>query len=97
MSQVFSRSYLQSLPEVARKKAFNYMIANFIEEVEQAARDEKTSYAFDMQRAEYRKPVPRSLCVTWPVAELILLFEETFEGCSVTYNREHNTIVIDWS
>lgn len=96
MSQVFSRDYLQGLLSATREAAFERLIRPILDEVGQAARAGKISYAFSMQLASE----------FWTADELLPLFKEKFPGCTVTYEVKwvdgatrvfSNHVVVDWS
>ena len=107
--QVYSRDYLQSMPEQRKQQQIDGIVSNFRSELLCAAETGKTSYM-------YVRPTNNGSQISWPShsptpltdAELIAGFFTRFPGCRI-YNEEQwvesgpttrvlkKGIVIDWS
>ena len=85
MRQVLSRAYLKSLSDTVRMVEFEKLIAPVLNDVEQAARAGRASYAFST----------RQVIFSWTAEELLPLFKAKFPDCTITYAEK--LIVIDWN
>jgi hypothetical protein len=104
--QVYSREYLQSIPEQRKQQQIDVIVSNFRSELLHAAATGKTSYMYirpDMKMSYSHPSHP-----TLTDAELVAGFFTRFPGCKIYYEEEWvetqpNTkvlkkgIVIDWS
>lgn len=106
--QVFSREYLQSIPEKRKQEQIDSIVQGFKIEIQNAAAMGGTSYRYvksERGRAHaYTHPPPPQLTNE----ELIAGFKERFPGCKVFYEESWvassattqtlvKGIVIDWS
>ena len=103
-SGIYSREYLQSIPQERKQQQINGIVQTFIQELVNAAALGKTSYT-------YVRPAFMKMHSPFPEltdAELIAGFHARFPGCNIYYDEswvETNTttrvlkkgIVIDWS
>lgn len=86
--QVFSRSYLQGIPEMNRKRMINNIIEGFINELRAAASAGKTFYMYDPitstqhRICSYPPPLPPPT-----TEELISAFQLKFPDCDVSYEE----------
>jgi hypothetical protein len=105
-SQIFSREYLQSAPELQKQLQINTIVESFRGQLYTTAASGKKSYM-------YTRPTKSGICVS-PItpeitdAELIAGLYTRFPGCNIYYeevwtdvsptNRTlKKGIVIDWS
>jgi hypothetical protein len=105
--QVFSREYLQSIPEKRKQEQIDNIIQGFKVDILNAAAMGGTSYRYvksERGRVHSRHPPPPQLTNE----ELIAGFQERFPGCKVFYEESWvassattqtlvKGIVIDWS
>jgi hypothetical protein len=108
-SQVFSRDYLQSMPEQRKQQQIDSIVGMFHNDLLNAAASGKKNYM-------YIRPTNKAPQISWPNhsplplsdAELIAGFFTRFPGCNIYYQedwvesgRDTKTlkkgIVIDWS
>ena len=106
-AQLYSRDYLQSMPEQRKQQEINGIVGQFHGELLNAAASGKTSYM-------YVRPDTRKLVGSHPSlpvltdAELVAGFFTRFPGCKIYYQEEwvesgpttrvlKKGIVIDWS
>ena len=109
-SEIFSRDYLQSIPEKRKQEHIKSIVDSFKIQLFNAAAEGKTSYLYVRPTDATRGPVARS----WPPplvltdAEIIAGFFLIFPGCNIYYEetwveatKDTKTlkkgIVIDWS
>ncbi len=106
-SQVYSREYLQSIPEQRKQQQIDCIVSYFVSQLVNAAAEGKTSYMYvkpETEKIVRCHPSPPVLTD----ADLIAGFMTRFPGCKVSYEEEWvetrpNTrtlkkgIVIDWS
>jgi len=107
--QVYSRDYLQSMPEQRKQQQIDGIVSQFRGELLDAAGSGKKTYLYAIQA----KSAPQ---ISWPTyspppltdAELVAGFFTRFPGCKVYYQEEwvesgpttrvlKKGIVIDWS
>jgi hypothetical protein len=106
-SQVYSRDYLQSMPEQRKQQVIDGIVNQFCGSLMNAAAEGKTSYM-------YVRPTNNGPISCWPPqpvvtdAELIAGFITRFPGCKIYYEETwvesgpttrnlKKGIVIDWS
>ena len=106
-TQVFSRSFLQGIPEQRKQQFIDRIIQAFIGHLQSAAAEGKTSYMYDIN-------TQRQLIQHWPslplftTDELVSAFQKKFPDCDISYQEtwiEVNSdnrvlkkgILIDWS
>lgn len=103
-SQIFSRSFLQGIPEQRKQKQIDEIIQEFLYNLLNAAAEGKTSYMYELipENAHGRNP---------PVItndDLVSAFQKKFPECEVSYQETwvdiNSTnrvlemgIMIDWS
>jgi len=101
-SQLFSRSYLQDLPQERKQEYIHRLVQVFLPHLLNAAAKGKTSYTYYILPETYTT-LPVITCI-----DLIRAFEKKFPDCQVSYKEtlHENTgstpfteesIVIDWS
>jgi hypothetical protein len=108
-AQLYSRDYLQSMPEQRKQQEINGIVGQFQGELLNAAASGKTSYMY-VRQIENRPQI------SWPShspppltdAELVAGFFTRFPGCKIYYEESwvesgpttrvlKKGIVIDWS
>jgi hypothetical protein len=106
---IFSRAYLQSIPEQRKQQAFSQIINQFHSSLVNIASTGKTSYMVDesiwniLLRQHINQPIP-----AFTNEEIIAAIEKNYPDCKVTYEenwvdtRINNRtlkkgIMIDWS
>jgi len=97
---VFSRSYLQGLPEEAKIAEVSRLISSFTQNLLYAATIGRTNFFFDMTKIQY---IPQSADQNImkqsiisainphyriPIDEILPLFQERFADCTVTYQEQ---------
>jgi hypothetical protein len=94
---ILSRFYLQNLPAKAKQEEFEQMIRGFTRQLQEDARDGKTSCRFPMTNLVFvSKPDGNARIMqarpsnhtTIPFLELLNLFKEKFHLCDVHYEEE---------
>jgi hypothetical protein len=105
--QVFSREYLQSIPEQRKQSQIDGIVSQFRQQLIDAAGQGKTSYMYNRSDTRGHSHChPSSPALT--DAEIIAGFFTRFPGCKIYYEeawvesgRDTKTlkkgIVIDWS
>ena len=109
-SQVFSREYLQSIPEQRRQAHINAIINSHSQRILNVAGEGNTSYTYvpDNRIDRQFRQTHGNLQTVVATEELIAAFQQKFPGCKVSYEENWvNTtpatkvlttgIVIDWS
>ena len=105
--QVFSREYLQGLPEERKQQQIDSIINTFRGDLLNAAATGKTSYMYvrpDSRKVAHCFPPPPVLTNE----DLVAGFQTRFPGCKVSYEESwvktatdtqvlKSGIVIDWS
>ena len=96
--QVFSRSYLQSLPEIKKKKLADDFLKCFELYIIQAASNGETSYFYDITHVVFKDPTmihqqavrtdPDHNFQWFTMDELVEFVKEKFPGCSVTLTQK---------
>jgi hypothetical protein len=99
--QVYSRAFLQSLPEKKKQAEVDDMIKGFWPNMYPTAENGLTSYFFDMTNMRYIAPDPfpalrkaaptksaMNLQTTMTNDEILTRFRLVFPECSVTYGEE---------
>ena len=106
---IFSRAYLQCIPEQRKQQMFSQIINQFHSSLVNIAAAGKTSYMVDesvwhiLMRQQHNQPIP-----AFTNEELIAAIEKKYPDCKVSYqetwvdvgisNRTlKKGIVIDWS
>lgn len=105
-TQVFSREYLQGIPEQRKQQAIRNNIQPFIQTVQQYAAMGKTSCLFEPQSVRIMQtcpptPIPTTeeyitaLQTIFP--DCIIEYRETWTETSATSRVLKKGIVVDWS
>lgn len=105
-SQVFSREYLQGLPEQRKQQIIRNVIPSFIQQVQQAAATGITFSIFDPSAVEHMHLRASPLPIT--TEDYIIVFQSIFPGCVIEYRETwvetsatsrvlKKGIVVDWS
>lgn len=111
MQTVFSRTYLQSIPQKKKEETIDRIISEFSHELLSDAESGKTMYMYETHRLDlhnnrirHRFPPPLQISLD----DLADRFKQRFPGCSISYQetwiiQNNNTkilkkgVVIDWS
>ena len=112
-SQIFSREYLQSAPQLKKQKRIDCIVYGFIEQLKQNASEGKTEYRINLHidengsRRNYLhvgsmigvNTVSSQIRDKLTDAELVAGLFTRFPGCKIYYDEKtiEKEIVIDWS
>ena len=107
-NQVYSREYLQNVPAQRKKDKINNIINHFIQVLQNAAADGKTSYMYVLEPQKRHHMMTSVKEVELTPDDLIAGFQLKFPDCIISYQEvwyDTNTttrvlkkgIVIDWS
>jgi len=96
MTETFSRSFLQGMPEERKQEIIAGFIRQFIDGLKGAALAGKTSYMFSLDNNNYNRFLSQQVQVArvsgLPMpeisnADLISAFQKKFPDCSVSYQE----------
>ena len=112
-SQIFSRDYLQSAPQLKKQKLIDCIVSGFIEQLKQNASEGKTEYRINLDidengsRRNYLhvgsmmgvNHVSSQIRNKLTDAELVAGLFTRFPGCKIYYDEKtiEKGINIDWS
>jgi hypothetical protein len=102
-SQIFSREYLQSFPELQKQEQIDFIISGFIEQLKRNASEGKTEYRINRdayERGVHRNnlhvgsmigvnTVARQIQERLTDAELIAGLFTRFPGCRIYYDESY--------
>lgn len=106
-SEIFSRSFLQGLPDQRKQRNIDQIIHNFIRHLKDAAESGKTSYMYIPGNILGQLGQQQS-GILMSNDDLVLGFQKRFPDCNVSYKETwidvksdnkvlRKGIVIDWS
>ena len=107
-SQIFSRSFLQGIPEQRKQQEIDRIIQGFIHNLLNAAAEGKTSYMYDPNDPNNRRPLGLHQLPVITNDDLVSAFQKKFPECEVSYQETwvdinstnrvlKKGIMIDWS
>jgi hypothetical protein len=104
---MYTRAFLQGLPEQRKREEADRLINDHVERVKQLAAQGKTSYMFEPDNKAYKPPQHPPLPVVTN-EHFIAAFQRKFPDCTVSYQEAwvdvdatnrilKRGILIDWS
>jgi hypothetical protein len=104
-TQIFSRSFLQGIPEQRKQEEMDRIIQGFINNLLNEAAKGKTSYMYDLNK---HRPLAQNPLPVITNDDLVSTFQKKFPECEVSYQETwidinsnnrvlKKGIIIDWS
>ena len=110
MDRVYSRSYLQGIPEERKKQVIDQMIQGFIHELIALSARGETSYRFPVvyQTPQLMNTSHGNIPAHISIDEIVARFQIKFPECNISYDESwidqsatrrylSKAIIIDWS